>query len=71
MTKLIWHKNLLVTEGRKLAQGEQGHLTADEWLYFYARIADELVGAQKQILVGFEKRIRNLHPKLAVERAAE
>lgn len=59
MTQNGNRKNFLILEGRSLASGEQGQLTAEEWLYSYDEIKDDLKGAQANVFAGLEQRIRD------------
>ena len=52
------YRNLLITEGRVLADGRQSQLTLEEWLYAYNFAKDDLVGAQVDICEDFADRIK-------------
>jgi len=67
VTEVVRRKNFLVVEGRLLADGRQGQLTPEEWLYEYDQVKDELVGAQVAVVAEFKERIR----KQVVERAMD
>lgn len=68
MTGLLRHKNFLVVEGRLLAEGGQGQLTAEEWLYLYREIEDRLEDRQAVIFATLESRIRDLYPQAMVQK---
>ena len=70
MTKKIRRKNFLASEGRSLATGLQGQLTAEEWLYLYGQIKDDLVGAQTDIFASLETNIRNRYKVLVMDTVA-
>jgi len=66
ITRSDW-RNFLIVEGRLLASGGHGQLTAAEWLYLIEEAEDALVGAQSGICLGLAERIRTLHPKLCID----
>ncbi|MDO8424033.1 MAG: hypothetical protein Q7S54_00290 [bacterium] len=70
MTKKMRLKNFLAVEGRVLAAGGRGQLTAEEWFYLYYQIQDDLVGVQANIFAGFGADIRSRNPKLTITKAA-
>lgn len=63
-------KNFLVVEGRKLASGGKGQLTAAEWLYLFKQIEDDLAETQLVIFGEFARKIRRINPDLDPEQAA-
>lgn len=70
MTEIIRHKNFLASEGRLLAAGGRSQLTAEEWLYLYNHVEDNLVGRQADIFADYEESIRDRHPQLEMDTVA-
>lgn len=71
MTEEIKRKNLMAKEGRRHADGKPGEVvTAEEWLFLYYQIEDDLEGVQAKLFAGYESSILNRHPKLAMEMVA-
>ena len=70
VTDRIRRENFLAVEGRLLANGEQGQLTAEEWLYLYRQVKDDLVEAKAKIFAEFEVRIRGRRNRRAMKTVA-
>ena len=70
MTKYIRHKNSLIVEGRLLAEGKQGQLTAEEWIYLYRQVEDHLVGGQAVVFSALESQIRKRYQLAPAEAVA-
>lgn len=71
MTDKIRRKNFLVVEGRLLATGKLGQLTAEEWIYLYHQIKDQLMtGPQATLFAGFKAKICAAHRNLSMDNVA-
>lgn len=67
----VQRKNFLTIEGRLLASGGRGQLTAGEWFYQYEQIKDDLVGVQRDIFAALAAKIRARYPRFVMDAIAE